>query len=74
VLGLSDLAFPIGVQRSGSTSMSAFIFSVLLDTCIIRFMAASIGERLALSEDLSSPIPAWLAWFCFEYGLVGGIP
>jgi hypothetical protein len=54
--------------------MSAFIFSVLLDTCIIRFMAASIGERLALSEDLSSPIPAWLAWFCFEYGLVGGIP
>jgi hypothetical protein len=24
-------------------------------------MAASIGERLALSEDLSSPIPAWLA-------------
>jgi hypothetical protein len=24
-------------------------------------MAASIGERLALSEDLSSPIPTWLA-------------
>jgi hypothetical protein len=34
---------------------------VSLVTCIVRFVGASIGERPALSEDLSSPIPAWLA-------------
>jgi len=52
---------------SFSTSLSAFLISVF-GYLHCTALGASRGERLALSEDLSSPIPTWLA-LLFGYGV-----